>query len=88
MNFCLCSLLLVLSEDDFVDLPSFIVAIGQTLFVKYSNWMAMKHRMLEIVDRNDNYLISHNGLGLAEGGGLEARSYNLALMLIRSTNVE
>jgi hypothetical protein len=32
--------------------------------------------------------IATNGLGLAEGGGLEARSFNLALMLIRSTNVE
>jgi len=27
-------------------------------------------------------------LGLAEGGGLEAQSFNLAQMLIRSTNVE
>jgi hypothetical protein len=26
--------------------------------------------------------------GLAEGGGLEAQCFNLALMLIRSTNVE
>jgi hypothetical protein len=30
----------------------------------------------------------HNVLGLAEGGGLEARSFNLAQMLIKSTNVE
>jgi hypothetical protein len=29
-----------------------------------------------------------NGLGLAEGGELEAQSFNLAQMLIRSTNVE
>ena len=32
--------------------------------------------------------LAANVLGLAEGGGLEARSFNLALMLIRSTNVE
>jgi hypothetical protein len=32
--------------------------------------------------------MSANGLGLAEGGGLEAGSFNLAQMLIRSTNVE
>jgi len=34
------------------------------------------------------FIILPNVLGLAEGGGLEARSFNLALMLIRSTNVE
>jgi hypothetical protein len=32
--------------------------------------------------------IFYFGLGLAEGGGLEAESFNLAQMLIRSTNVE
>jgi len=32
--------------------------------------------------------LTANGLGLAEGGDLEARSFNLAQMLIRSTNVE